>query len=72
MEKTEYVGAVAAGGLRYDIEGRDRAEVRPREERQDPSAGEDRRLKLIYTPLDGGSIWRCGSTATSHSIRIQH
>ena len=55
MEKTECVGAIATGGLRHDIQGWDRTEVRIREERQGPSAREDRRLKPIYTPLDGGS-----------------
>ena len=55
MENTECVGAVAAGGLRHDVQGWDRTEVRTREEPPGPSAGEDRRLKLIYTPLDGGS-----------------
>jgi hypothetical protein len=55
MEKTKCVGAVAAGGLRHDVQGGNRTEVRTREERHGPSAREDRRLKLIYTPLDGGS-----------------
>jgi hypothetical protein len=56
MEQTECAGAVAASGLRYDMQGRDCAEVRTGEERQEPSAGEARRLKPIYTPLDGGSL----------------
>lgn len=51
VEKAECTGAVAAGGLRHQVPGRDRPEVRTREECHKPSAGEDRRLKLIYTPL---------------------
>lgn len=53
MERIECVGAIAAGSLRHDVQEWDRAEARTREERHGSSAREDRRLKLVYTPLDG-------------------
>lgn len=44
-----------AGGLRCDVHRWGEAKVRKWRERRESSAGEDRRLNPIYTPLDGDS-----------------
>lgn len=54
VEEAERAGAVAAGGRRHDVHRWNDANVRPRGKRRDSSAGKDRCLKHIYTPLDGG------------------
>lgn len=52
MAEAECTGAAPAGGLWRDVQEWGDAEVSKREERRESSAGEDRRLKPIYTPLD--------------------
>lgn len=55
MEETECSAVAAAGRLGNEIQRWSDAEVETHEERREPSTGKDRRLKSIYTLLDGSS-----------------